>query len=43
MRTRSAIGDYDGVIIFAQCERALSTAGVAPATATRALLDQPRR
>jgi hypothetical protein len=43
MRTRGAIGDYDGVITFAQCELALSTAGFAPATATRALLDQLRR
>jgi DNA-binding SARP family transcriptional activator len=44
MRIRSAVGDYDGVITtFAQCERALSAAGVKPAASTRALLDQLRR
>jgi len=44
MRVRSAVGDYDGVItIFAQCQRALRAAEIAPAAATRALLDQLRR
>jgi hypothetical protein len=39
MRVRGAVGDYDGVITFAQCERAQRAAGVTPAAATRALLD----
>ncbi|HYZ67357.1 MAG TPA: BTAD domain-containing putative transcriptional regulator [Mycobacterium sp.] len=44
MRTHAAVGDYDGVITtFAQCERALRAAGIAPAASTRALLDQLRR
>jgi DNA-binding SARP family transcriptional activator len=44
MRVRSAIGDYDGVITtFAECERALSAAGIRPTATTRALLDQLRR
>jgi DNA-binding SARP family transcriptional activator len=44
MRTRAAVGDYDGVITtFAQCEKALRAAGIAPAASTRALLDQLRR
>lgn len=44
MRVRAAVGDYDGVIsTFARCERALVSAGIAPAASTRALLDQLRR
>ena len=44
MRIRGAAGDYDGVIAaFAQCERALRAAGIAPADSTRALLHQLRR
>ncbi|MDR3662647.1 MAG: BTAD domain-containing putative transcriptional regulator, partial [Mycobacterium sp.] len=44
MRVRAAVGDYDGVIsTFARCERALFSAGIAPAASTRALLDQLRR
>jgi DNA-binding SARP family transcriptional activator len=44
MRVRGAVGDYDGVITtFAQCERALSAAGIRPAASTRTLLDQLRR
>jgi DNA-binding SARP family transcriptional activator len=44
MRIRGVVGDYDGVITtFAQCERALRAAGIAPAASTRALLDQLRR
>jgi DNA-binding SARP family transcriptional activator len=44
MRIRGAVGDYDGVITtFAQCEKVLRAAGIAPAPATRALLDQLRR
>ncbi|MBV9526467.1 MAG: transcriptional activator domain protein [Candidatus Dormibacteraeota bacterium] len=44
MRIRGAVGDYDGIIsTFAQCERALRAAGIAPAASTRALLDQLRR
>ncbi len=44
MRVRSAVGGYDGVVsTFAQCQRALWTAEIAPAAATRALLDQLRR
>src|SRR6201998_2398 len=35
MRIRSAVGDYDGVITtFAQCEKALRAAGIAPAPST---------
>ena len=42
MRVRSAVGDYDGVVsTFAQCQRALRAAEIAPAAAARALLDQP--
>ena len=44
MRVRNAVGDYDGVVsTFAQCQRALRAAEIAPAAATRALLDQLRR
>jgi len=44
MRVRSAVGDYDGVVnTFAQCQRALRAAEIAPAAATRALLDRLRR
>ncbi|MGC2380986.1 MAG: BTAD domain-containing putative transcriptional regulator [Mycobacterium sp.] len=44
MRVRSAVGDYDGVVsTFAQSQRALRAAEIAPAAATRALLDQLRR
>ena len=44
MRIRSAVGDYDGVITtFAQCEKALRAAGIAPAPSTRTLLNQLRR
>jgi DNA-binding SARP family transcriptional activator len=44
MRIHSAVGDYDGVIItFAQCEKALSAAGIAPAPSTRNLVNQLRR
>jgi DNA-binding SARP family transcriptional activator len=44
MRVRNAVGDYDGVVsTFAQCQRALGAAEIAPAAATRALLDQLRR
>jgi DNA-binding SARP family transcriptional activator len=44
MRIHSAVGDYDGVIAaFAQCEKALRAAGIAPAPSTRTLLDQLRR
>jgi DNA-binding SARP family transcriptional activator len=44
MRTHSAVGDYDGVITtFAQCEKALGSAGIKPAPSTRALLSQLRR
>ena len=44
MRIHSAVGDYDGVITtFAQCEKALRAAGIAPASSTRTLLDQLRR
>ena len=44
MRIRGAVGDYDGIIsTFAQCERALRAAGIAPAASTRTLLDQLRR
>jgi Bacterial transcriptional activator domain len=44
MRIRSAVGDYDGVVsTFAQCQRALRAAEIAPPAATRALLDQLRR
>ena len=44
MRIRSAVGDYDGVITtFAQCEKALRAAGIAPAPSTRNLLNQLRR
>ncbi|MGB8791201.1 MAG: hypothetical protein WCD33_06685 [Mycobacterium sp.] len=43
MRVRRAVGDYDGVVsTFAQCQRALRAAEIAPAAATRALLDQLR-
>jgi two-component SAPR family response regulator len=44
MRVRNAVGDYDGVVTtFAQCQRALRAAEIAPAAATRALVDQLRR
>jgi hypothetical protein len=44
MRVRRAVGDYDGVVsTFAKCQRALRAAEIAPAAATRALLDQLRR
>jgi DNA-binding SARP family transcriptional activator len=44
MRVRSAAGDYDGVVsTFAQCQCALRATEIAPAAATRALLDQLRR
>jgi hypothetical protein len=44
MRVRSAVGDYDGVVsTFALCQRPLRAAEIAPAAATRALLDQLRR
>jgi DNA-binding SARP family transcriptional activator len=44
MRTRGAIGDYDGVITtFTQCQQALHAAGITPATSTHTLLNQLRR
>jgi hypothetical protein len=44
MRVRSAVGDYDGVVsTFAQCQRAVGAAEIAPVAATRALLDELRR
>jgi hypothetical protein len=44
LRVRSAVGDYDGVVsTCALCQRALRAAEIAPAAATRALLDQLRR
>jgi DNA-binding SARP family transcriptional activator len=44
MRIRGAVGDYDGVITtFAQCEKALRAAGIAPAPSTRTLVNQLRR
>jgi DNA-binding SARP family transcriptional activator len=44
MRVCSAVGDYDGVVsTFAQCQRALRAAEIAPAAAIRALLHQLRR
>jgi DNA-binding SARP family transcriptional activator len=43
MRVRSAIGDYDRVVsTFAQCQRAVRAAEIAPAAATHALLHQLR-
>jgi hypothetical protein len=44
IRVRNAVGDYDGVVsTFALCQRPLRAAEIAPAAATRALLDQLRR
>jgi hypothetical protein len=44
MRVRNAVGDYDGVVsTFALSQRPLRAAEIAPAAATRALLDQLRR
>src|SRR6201998_2126270 len=44
MRIRSAVGDYDGVITtFAQCDKVLRAAGIAPAPSPRTLLNQLRR
>lgn len=41
---RRAVGDYDGVVsTFALSQRPLRAAEIAPAAATRALLDQLRR
>jgi ATP/maltotriose-dependent transcriptional regulator MalT/DNA-binding SARP family transcriptional activator len=44
MRLAGALGNEDRVIsTFRACERALATAGIPPASATRRLLDQLRR
>jgi two-component SAPR family response regulator len=44
MRTRSAVGDYDGVIAtFANANERCAPRRIAPAASTRTLLDQLRR
>jgi hypothetical protein len=43
IRVRSAVGDYDASSAPSLYQRALRAAEIAPAAATRALLDQLRR
>jgi hypothetical protein len=44
MPVRSAVAGYDGIVsTFAQCRRRAMVPEIAPAAATRALLDELRR